>query len=57
MLQGTSIGSLSSVDMLFKFIKPLVEEGEDDDDMDDEVRLCPPVIILICLLEPAKTTS
>jgi hypothetical protein len=37
-LQGTSIGSLSSVDMLFKFIKPLVEEGEDDEDMDDEVR-------------------
>jgi len=24
--------------MLFKFIAPLVEEGEDDDDMDEEVR-------------------
>jgi hypothetical protein len=38
LLQGTSIGSLASVDMLFKFIKPLVEEGEDDEDMDEEVR-------------------
>jgi hypothetical protein len=26
--------------MLFKFIRPLVEEGEDDDDMDEEVRGC-----------------
>jgi hypothetical protein len=37
-VQGTNISSLESVDMLFKFIKPLVEEGEDDDDMDEEVR-------------------
>lgn len=37
LLQGTTIGSLDSVEMLFKFIKPLVEEGEDDDDMDEEV--------------------
>ncbi len=37
-LQGTTIGSLDSVEMLFKFIKPLVEEGEDDDEMDEEVR-------------------
>jgi hypothetical protein len=26
--------------MLFKFIAPLVQEGEDDDDMDEEVRPC-----------------
>jgi hypothetical protein len=38
LLQGTTIGSLDSVEMLFKFIKPLVEEGEDDDEMDEEVR-------------------
>lgn len=37
-VQGTSIGNLESVEMLFKFIRPLVEEGEDDDDMDEEVR-------------------
>ncbi len=37
-VQGTTIGSLDSVEMLFKFIKPLVEEGEDDDEMDEEVR-------------------
>jgi hypothetical protein len=38
LLQGTCVGSLDSVEMLFKFIAPLVQEGEDDDDMDEEVR-------------------
>lgn len=37
-LQGTCVSSLESVEMLFKFIAPLVQEGEDDDDMDEEVR-------------------
>lgn len=35
--QGTQISNLDSVEMLFKFIRPLVEEGEDDDNMDEEV--------------------
>jgi hypothetical protein len=39
LLQGTCVGSLDSVEMLFKFIAPLVQEGEDDDDMDEEVRV------------------
>jgi hypothetical protein len=39
-LQGTCVGSLESVEMLFKFIAPLVQEGEDDDNMDEEVRPC-----------------
>ncbi|KAF6251478.1 vacuolar protein sorting-associated protein 35 [Scenedesmus sp. NREL 46B-D3] len=34
--QGTCVGSLDSVEMLFKFIAPLVQEGEDDEDMDEE---------------------
>eukprot|EP00775_Hariotina_reticulata_P005657 gene5657-5896_t len=34
--QGTYVSSMDSVEMLFKFIAPLVEEGADDDDMDEE---------------------
>uniref|UniRef100_A0A383WCT9 Vacuolar protein sorting-associated protein 35 n=1 Tax=Tetradesmus obliquus TaxID=3088 RepID=A0A383WCT9_TETOB len=34
--QGTCVSSLESVEMLFKFIAPLVQEAEDDDDMDEE---------------------
>jgi hypothetical protein len=37
-VQGTCVGSLESVEMLFKFIAPLVQEGEDDDELDEEVR-------------------
>lgn len=36
-VQGIHVSDMSSVEMLFKFIAPLVEEGEDDDDMDEEV--------------------
>jgi hypothetical protein len=37
--QGTYVSTMDSVEMLFKFIAPLVEEGADDDDMDEEVSL------------------
>jgi hypothetical protein len=58
-VQGTNISSLESVDMLFKFIKPLVEEGEDDDDMDEEVRH-PEMVVSPCSLfccPPSDTTQ
>jgi hypothetical protein len=47
LLQGTCVGSLDSVEMLFKFIAPLVQEGEDDDDMDEEVRVCSTLCLLV----------
>eukprot|EP00882_Tetradesmus_deserticola_P010497 GHRQ01011088.1.p1 GENE.GHRQ01011088.1~~GHRQ01011088.1.p1 ORF type:complete len:692 (+),score=352.67 GHRQ01011088.1:265-2340(+) len=34
--QGMCVCSLDSVEMLFRFIAPLVHEGEDDEDMDEE---------------------
>lgn len=36
-VQGIHVSEMSSVEMLFKFIAPLVQQGEDDDDMDEEV--------------------